>query len=130
MKQPVFFRNKEKSCILGLTAGNVEEAKKALGSAFDMLDETTAEGAGEKHLPVAEKEGTEIIVSVGSVLHPMSEEHSIEWVYLETSQGGQIKPLKHTEEPKVKFALAEGETAVAAYAYCNLHGFWKTEIHL
>ena len=48
--------------------------------------------------------------------------------YLETSQGGQIKYLDHTGAPEAVFALAEGEQAVAAYEYCNLHGLWKAEI--
>ena len=52
----------------------------------------------------------------------------IAWIYLETSQGGQIKYLDHTGAPEAVFALAEGEQAVAAYEYCNLHGLWKAEI--
>jgi len=66
-------------------------------------------------------------VTVGSVLHPMAEEHFIGWVYLETDKGIQKKYLEIGKEPSVKFALKD-EKPVAAYAWCNLHGLWKTEI--
>ena len=57
----------------------------------------------------------------------MAEEHSIEWVYLQTDKGGQRKNLTPGQEPKAVFALAD-EKPVAVYAYCNLHGLWKAEI--
>lgn len=49
------------------------------------------------------------------------------WVYLQTDKGGQRKCLEIGKAPVVTFALAD-EKPVAAYAYCNLHGLWKTEI--
>lgn len=114
--------------MLQLICGNQEEIIKTLGSEFQKLEATMTEGAGEKHLPVIEKSGNMIHVSVGSVLHPMTEEHSINWVYLETNEGGQLKKLGINGEPKFSFALAQGEEAVAVYAYCNLHGFWETRL--
>ena len=66
-------------------------------------------------------------VDIGSVLHPMSPEHSILWVYLETNLGGQRKNLSPKDEPRATFKLADGETPLAVYAYCNLHGLWKSE---
>ena len=77
---------------------------------------------------MAKKEGNKIIVNVGSVLHPMTEEHSINWIFLETKNGGQLVRLSPSCEPVAEFILADGDEAVAAYAYCNLHGFWKTEL--
>ena len=68
-----------------------------------------------------------IKVEVGSVAHPMLEAHYITFVVLETSQGYQKKDLKPGEKPEAVFALAEGEKAVAAYEFCNLHGLWKAE---
>ncbi len=88
----------------------------------------TTEAATEKHLPVATVNGNEITVKVGSVSHPMLDNHFIEWIYIETEQGGQRKALKPGDEPQVVFALAGGDTAKAVYAYCNLHGLWKTEL--
>ena len=92
------------------------------------LTPNTSEGAMEKHMPVVEVSGNEVIVKVGSVFHPMTTEHSIEWVYLETEKGSQRMNLKADEEPVAKFAFIEGDRPIAAYAYCNLHGFWKTNI--
>ncbi len=98
------------------------------GQKMTALEPNTTEAAGEKHLPVIEQCGSTVTVNVGEVAHPMSEEHSIEWIYLETSLGGQRKSLAAGKEPKAQFVLADGEKALAAYAYCNLHGLWKTEI--
>ena len=87
----------------------------------------TVEASREKHIPVVEVIGDTVKVTVGSVEHPMTAEHSILWVYLETENGGQRKILKPGEPPVVSFALGN-EKAIAVYAYCNLHGLWKTDI--
>lgn len=85
------------------------------------------DGATEKHVPVVTTDGDMVTVEVGSVAHPMAEEHYIAWIYLETEKGGQRKALKPGEAPSAKFQLQD-DKAVAAYEYCNLHGLWKTEI--
>ena len=85
----------------------------------------TTDAAVEKHVPVCELKGNIVEVNVGSVDHPMTEEHFIEWVVLQTKQGNQRKQLKPGEAPKVCFALCEGDEVEAVYAYCNLHGLWK-----
>ena len=77
--------------------------------------------------PVKSMSGNLITVSVGSVEHPMLEAHYIEWIMLETKQGRQRKTLKPGEKPVAVFALTDGDEAVAAYEYCNLHGLWKAE---
>ena len=76
-------------------------------------------------VPVVEVEGNLVKVTVGSTLHPMAEEHFIQWIALETEQGNQRKTLKPGQEPTVTFALVPGDKVVAAYEYCNLHGLWK-----
>ena len=85
----------------------------------------TADSSVEKHVPVVEVEGNLVKVTVGSTLHPMAEEHFIQWIALETEQGNQRKTLKPGQEPTVTFALTPGDKVVAAYEYCNLHGLWK-----
>ena len=87
----------------------------------------TVEASREKHIPVASVEGDVVNVVVGSIEHPMVEEHSILWIELVSDKGVQRKHLKPGEAPKVSFALA-GEKPLAVYAYCNLHGLWKVEI--
>ncbi len=93
----------------------------------ELVPKSTESGV-EKHLPVVTVEGNVVTVNVGSVTHPMSEEHHIGWVYLETEQGGLRRVLAPTDAPVAVFTLGEGERPVAAYAYCNLHGLWKTDI--
>ena len=36
--------------------------------------------------------------------------------------------LNPGDEPVIKFALADGDKAIAAFAYCNLHGLWETKL--
>lgn len=60
-------------------------------------------------------------------IHPMLSEHFIEWVYVQTENGGQRKALKPDDKPNVTFCLGD-DKAVAVYAYCNLHGLWMTEV--
>ena len=79
----------------------------------------------EKHVPVFEVKGNMVSVKVGSVEHPMTEEHFIEWVLVQTKFGNQRKQLKPNQKPEVCFALCEGDEVEAVYAYCNLHGLWK-----
>lgn len=88
----------------------------------------TTDAAQEKHVPVVSVDGNEVTVTVGSVEHPMLDEHHIQFVALETKQGFQKKDLKPGDKPVAKFALADGDEAVAAYEYCNLHGLWKADI--
>ena len=87
----------------------------------------TSDGAVEKHVPVVTVSGNEILVQVGSVEHPMVEEHYIEWIVIETEKGSQKVRLSAGDEPKAKFLLAENDRPISAYAYCNLHGLWKAE---
>ena len=88
----------------------------------------TTDAAQEKHVPVATVEGNKVVVNVGSVDHPMLDEHWIQWVYLETDKGGHRKVLNPGEKPHVVFALTEDEKPVAVYEYCNLHGLWVAKL--
>ena len=97
------------------------------GQKMTKLEPGTVEAAHEKHIPVVTVEGNTVKAVVGSVAHPMTEEHSITWIYLQTDRGGQRKSLTPGAEPVVTFAL-EDEKPIAVYAYCNLHGLWKTDI--
>ena len=85
----------------------------------------TTEASQEKHNPVDQLEGNIVTVRVGAVDHPMTAEHLIEWVSLQTKQGNQRKILAPGQEPVVRFALCEGDEVEAVYAYCNLHGLWR-----
>ena len=95
------------------------------GEALKELVPGVTEGAAEKHLPVYQVEGNRVSVSVGSVEHPMTQEHSIQWVALQTKQGGQFKVLRPGRAPAASFALCDADEVEAAFAYCDLHGLWK-----
>ena len=87
----------------------------------------TTDAAVEKHVPVVRVEGNKVVVTVGSVEHPMADVHYIEWIALETTKGAQRKTLHPGEKPCVEFALTDDGAVVAVYGYCNLHGLWKAE---
>ena len=127
MKAPRFFKcNHCKNIIVMVEDKGVPVM--CCGEKMQEMKANTSDGAFEKHVPVVQVEGSKVKVSVGEVAHPMLEEHHIAWVYLHTSQGGQLKYLDHTGAPEAVFALAECEEVIAAYEYCNLHGLWKKEI--
>ena len=114
----------------GNIVGMIEDKSAPLtccGEKMTELAPNTVEASVEKHLPVVTVSGNSITVQIGSVPHPMTEEHHIAFVYVETERGGQRKSFKIGEEPKLTFSFSD-DKPVAAYAYCNLHGFWKTEI--
>ena len=91
------------------------------------LEAGVVEASREKHIPEVFVRESEVEVVVGSVIHPMSEEHSILWVSLETDKGSHRIDLEVGKEPRAVFALKD-EKPIAVYAYCNLHGLWKKEI--
>ena len=96
------------------------------GEEMQRLTENMVDASVEKHVPVVETEENLVTVKVGSAEHPMMEAHHIEWVALHTAQGNQRKLLAWPNAPKAVFALAEGDSVIAAYAYCNLHGLWRS----
>ncbi|MDY3956891.1 MAG: desulfoferrodoxin family protein [Allisonella histaminiformans] len=96
--------------------------------ADEVLTANTVDAAREKHVPLVERSGNDVVVTVGEVIHPMTEAHYIMWIALETNEGFHVKNLAPGEVPTAIFALTAGEEPVAAYEYCNLHGLWKKEI--
>ena len=85
------------------------------------------DAATEKHVPAVTIEGNTLKVHVGEVTHPMLEEHYIQWIYLQTENGGQRISLHPNEAPEATFSI-EHDAPVAVFEYCNLHGLWKKEI--
>ncbi|MBQ1467070.1 MAG: desulfoferrodoxin Dfx [Solobacterium sp.] len=98
---------------------------KCCGEPMVELTANTTEAATEKHVPVVTRESNKILVNVGSVDHPMIPEHYIEWVALVSDKGFRIAYLEPGQQPCVE--CLEDEKVEAVYAYCNLHGLWKTE---
>lgn len=98
------------------------------GEKMQLLQAGSVDAAVEKHVPAVTVDGSHIHAQVGSVIHPMAEEHYIEWIALETDRGVSVKWLKAGDAPEADFVLAEGEHPAAVYAYCNLHGLWRADI--
>ena len=126
MTAPKFFICKKCGNIVGM----VYDSKQPLsccGEAMQELVPNTVDAAKEKHVPAVCVDGNHVHVHIGSTEHPMAPEHYIEWVYLQTNQGGQRKLLHPDEKPQVVFSLTQDDFPLAAYAYCILHGLWMTK---
>lgn len=93
------------------------------GQPMEKLTENTTDAAQEKHVPVIESIEGGYKVSVGSVAHPMAEEHYIEWIELIADGKAYRQFLNPGDEPVAEFAVA-AET-VCAREFCNVHGLWK-----
>ncbi|MBQ3924033.1 MAG: desulfoferrodoxin [Firmicutes bacterium] len=91
------------------------------------LTANTEDAAVEKHVPAVTVDGDTVSVVVGDVEHPMLDAHYIQFIYLETDKGVQMKMLSPGEAPKAVFEL-DGAAPVAVYELCNLHGLWKKEL--
>lgn len=89
------------------------------GKSMNLLEEKTVDGGNEKHVPVIENNK----VRVGSVDHPMEEEHYIEWI--EATDGNETSKvfLKPGQKPIAEFSFEP----TSAREYCNIHGLWKSK---
>lgn len=97
------------------------------GEKMIALEPNTVDAAIEKHLPVVEKTTDGIKITVGSVAHPMEEAHFIEWIAVTDGKTTEIKYLKPGDQPEM-LAHFTADAKLSAYAYCNLHGLWLTEV--
>lgn len=111
--------------------GNVVEVLHAgagelvcCGQPMQLMQENTVDAATEKHIPVVEKTEKGVKVTVGSVPHPMEEEHYIEWIEVIVDGRSYRKFLSPGDAPEAEFEVS-GDNIVAR-EYCNLHGLWKS----
>ena len=93
------------------------------GKPMEQLDEKTADATTEKHVPVIEKIDGGYKVKVGSVSHPMQDEHYIEWIELLADGRAYRHFLEPGREPEAVFNIEAD--SVSAREYCNVHGLWK-----
>jgi superoxide reductase len=101
---------------------------KCCGEAMQLLKGGEIEGASEKHLPVIEKTANGYKVCVGSVSHPMSEEHYISYIELIVDgKAHYSQTLETSASPEALFHVPHG-TSVVAREYCNLHGLWQSTL--
>jgi superoxide reductase len=93
------------------------------GEPMKLLDEKTADAKTEKHVPVIEKVGGGYKVKVGSVPHPMLEEHYIQWIELLADGKAYRQFLEPGDQPEAVFNVEAD--SVSAREHCNIHGLWK-----
>ncbi len=91
----------------------------------ELMPKQTEEG-NEKHLPVVTAEGNNILVKVGSIEHPMTEAHYIQWIYINYNNKFQRIKLNSNDKPEAVFTVNEEFNTLEVYEYCNIHGLWKT----
>jgi len=104
---------------------NAGPAVICCGEKLQELKPNTSDGAHEKHVPAAAREGNKLKVTVGSVAHPMTAEHHIAWIAAAEEGKTQRVALQPTSVPSAELVVGNG--AVTVYAYCNLHGLWAVE---
>lgn len=95
------------------------------GQPMKLMEEKNKDVGSEKHVPVIEENEEGVNVKVGSVPHPMTEEHHIEWIEISTERGESKKFLKPGESPETNFPVKNKK--VKSRGYCNLHGLWKSK---
>ena len=98
------------------------------GNPMKLMEENTVDAVVEKHVPVIERKGKDVLVKVGSMPHPMTSTHWIEWIELQVDDSYVlIKRLSFNDQPEALFSLPTEPKSLMARKYCNLHGLWKSE---
>lgn len=98
------------------------------GEEMERVFTNTVDAAIEKHIPVIQQNGNKVLVSVGSMPHPMTQDHFINWVILQTNHGTYSRRLMPECIPEACFRIRADEYPVRAYAWCNLHGLWVRNV--
>lgn len=95
------------------------------GQPMHLLVENSVDAAKEKHVPVIESNGNQIIVKVGSIPHPMEEKHYIALIEVITKDNVILRAeLKPGDAPQATFPVA-ADNVLYVREYCNMHGLWK-----
>ena len=119
-----------KCAICGNLVGLVADGgapMECCGQPMDKLTANTQDASLEKHVPVAEIKDDLLTVKIGAATHPMVPEHYIQWILVTQGNRTQRVELIANDEPTAEFC-AEADGEVIVYAYCNLHGLWKTTL--
>lgn len=95
------------------------------GQPMELLTEKVQDAGNEKHVPVIEKTASGVKIKVGSIPHPMEEKHYIEWIELYADGAVYRRFLRPGEKPEAEFCV--NAKVLAARAYCNVHGLWRSK---
>lgn len=126
MNNQKFFRCKHCGNFIGLI-NNAGVPMVCCGEEMIELIPNTVEASQEKHIPFVTLEGNTMTVQIGSVLHPSTEEHYIDFIYVQTEHGGQRKSIKPGDNPIAVFKFVD-DKPLEVFAYCNLHGLWSVKV--
>jgi superoxide reductase len=126
MNNQKFFRCKHCGNFIGLI-NNAGVPMVCCGEEMIELVPNTVEASQEKHIPFVTLEGNTMTVQIGSVLHPSTEEHYIDFIYVQTEHGGQRKSIKPGDNPIAVFKFVD-DKPLEVFAYCNLHGLWSVKV--
>jgi len=95
------------------------------GQPMEKMTEKEFDEGTEKHLPVIERSGNVIKATIGKIIHPMEEEHYIEWIEVTVGSISYKRFLRPGQLPEIRIETPDiGE--VVARAYCNVHGLWAS----
>lgn len=90
-----------------------------------VLKANSTDAAQEKHVPEINRDGNNVTVKVGSILHPMEDDHYIQWIVVTNKKGFTERvELSPNDIPEVTFYVEKSDGPVTVYEYCNLHGLW------
>ena len=109
--------------MVSAVAGEKTPVPQCCGEPMMLQKPNTVDAAKEKHVPVIEAAENGTIVKVGSVTHPSTAEHFIEWIELIAADHVCRVQLTAGEAPEAFFAVPYSPELKARIS-CNLHGVW------
>jgi superoxide reductase len=122
-------RNEVYKCKKGMTVEVIEDAGGCseiicCGEPLVLQKENTVDASKEKHIPVVKPGQSGIRIEVGSVAHPMTAEHYIQWIEVINGDYVTRKYLKPGDAPSAEFYIPKSEKLIIR-EYCNIHGLWR-----
>lgn len=125
MEERFYFCNSCGNLMIAAIASGV--VPYCCGEEMTLLNPNTTDGNKEKHLPVVNLTSSNTLkVTIGSEPHPMTSKHNIRFICLETTNSVIVRYLKENEPPEA--CIRFNGRPIAVYAYCNIHGLWRTDI--
>jgi len=102
------------------------ESLVCCGGAMRLESEKIEDQGNEKHVPIIEKTDFGYRIKVGSIEHPMENEHFIEWIEINSEDGKSGKKfLNPGDKPEADFYIKADK--ITARAYCSVHGLWTSK---
>ena len=111
-----------------LSCGNGELV--CCGKPMELINtnESDLKELNDKHVPLIEKNIEGFTIRVGSTVHPMTNEHHIDFIQAISKDFKYVKTkfLSVEEAPQLNIKC-KCENSVWARALCNIHGLFKKE---